>query len=141
MRFLTLLVLFLFTDAADVSLIVALGQHRLAWLIIIAFVQAQVLRRLLGRRRAFYDDSIQCCRQQQMVIYVCPCDADRKRAASFLNKQALLDAHLGTVGGVRADPFALGGAVLRCLALLALPPFLPMKRALFMQPSAACHSQ
>ena len=112
MGFFTLLVLFLLADAANVSLVVALGQNRLARFIIIAFVQTQVLRGLLGRRGAFYDDGIQCGRQQQMIIYICSCDADRKRAASLLNKQALLDAHLGTVGGVRADAFALRVAVL-----------------------------
>ena len=151
MRLLALLVFLLFADAPDVLLVAALRHHLTRWLVVIAFVQTQVLRSLLRGGGAFHDDGIQRRRQQQVVVYVCPCDANRKRAASLLDQQALLDAQLGTVGGVGADPFALRPALgagfgvtlfpFRCLARSALAPFLPMKRALFMQPSAACHSQ
>lgn len=52
--------------------------------------------------------------QQQTVVYVRTCDADRtfdadrNQAASLLNKQALFDAHLGRVSGVKVAPFAFG---------------------------------
>lgn len=108
MRFVSLLVFLLFADAANMSHIAALRQNCLAWRIVIAFVQAQVLRFLLCWHRTLHDDGIERCRQKQMVVYVRAGDADRKWAASLLNKQALLDAHFGTVGGVRADPFAFG---------------------------------
>ena len=64
MRFLALLVLLFLANAPNMRLVTTLGQHRLARFIVVAFVKAQVLRGLLGRHRAFYDDGIQCCRQQ-----------------------------------------------------------------------------
>ncbi len=114
MRFLALFVFFLFADAADMSRIPALRQNRPGRLIIVAFVQTQVLRLLLGRLWAFHDDGIERGRQQQVVVHVRASDADRKWAASLLDQQALLDAQLATVGGVGADAFAFG-PVLGCV--------------------------
>jgi len=107
-RFLALLVFLLFADTADMSQVAALRQDCLAWLVVIAFVQAQVLRFLFRRLWAFHDDGIERGRQQQVVVHVRARDADRKWAASLLDQQALLDAQLATVGGVRADAFAFG---------------------------------
>ena len=110
MRFLSLLVFFLFANAANVSHIAALGQNCLARFIVIAFVQAQVLRFLVCRHRALHDNGVERRCQKQMVVYVGTRDADRKWAASLLNKQALFDAQFGTVSGVRADAFTFGFA-------------------------------
>lgn len=107
---------------------------------IVAFVQAQMLERFLRWLRTFHHDGIQGSRQEQMVVYICACDADSQWAASCVDKQALLDAQLATVGGVRANAFVFW-IVCFWLTRLALAPFLPMKRALLRQPSADCQSQ
>lgn len=108
MGFLTLSILLLFADAANVSRVTALGEDGFRRLIIVAFVQAQMLWRFLRWLRTFHHNGIQGRRQKQVVVYVCACDADSQGAASFFNKQALFDAQLATVGGVRADAFAFG---------------------------------
>ena len=56
---LSLCVSLLLADAADVLLVAALCYDRTRWLVIIALVQTQVLRNLLGRRGALHDDGIQ----------------------------------------------------------------------------------
>jgi len=83
-------------------------RHRLAGGVVIGFVQAQILWRLRARLGPLDHNGIQRCRQQEMIVYVGPGNADSKRAARSLDKQAVLDAQFSTVRGVGADAFGLG---------------------------------
>jgi len=77
---------------------------------ITAFVQAQVLRLVLARLRAFHDDAIQRGRPQQVVFTLAPAmqteSGPPRSSTSRLCHQFLLYAQLATAGGVRADAFA-----------------------------------
>lgn len=130
----TLLVFLFFSNTLDVFDITTLFDNFPCRLIVIALIQAKMLRLFLGGFRTFHHDSIQGRCQKQMVVRIGACYTDSKWTAVFLDKQALLDAQFSTVAGVRADAFAL-------VVRFAFAPFLPMNRALFRHPSADCHSQ
>src|SRR5262245_39874307 len=121
MTLLAAAVQFLFTDAPDVRDVPAgLGRGPAAG-VVVGLVQAEVLP-VLERVGALDHDRLDRGRQQLGVVPVGAFDREPERAAASLDDQALLRAGLASVGRV--------GAL-----------FSPPKRALPMQPSAACQRQ
>ncbi len=116
------LVEFLFADSANVRSVFVLPGRLVARRIVVAFVQAKMLRFGLGRTRPLYDHGFQRSVQQFGVVNVCAGHDDRQRAALPLYQQAAFYAVFRTIRRVRAD-------------------IIPPKRALPIAASAACHSQ
>ena len=104
-------VFFLLADAPDVGGVPAFLSRRLAQGVVESLVQTQILW-LLGPGLGPLDhNGIERGCQQEMVVYVGPGDADSKRAACSLDKQAVLDTGcpqgVAPIGGVRSDAFWL----------------------------------
>src|SRR5215210_8155924 len=120
---LDLQVLVLLTDAPYVGRVAA-SLHRLleGHPLVVALVQAQMLRSSLRWFGAIDYDSVEGGFEQLEVRDVSPGHNHRERAAIGLHKKGALDAHFGSVGGIGA---------------YEVPP----KRALPIAPSAACHSK
>ena len=117
----------------NVGRIAELGAGCFAGRIIVAFVQAQMLRPLGGRLGPFDDDGVERQGKQLSVWRVGSADADCEGPAIAFNQETLLDARLAAVTGVGTDAFALTPLFARPL------PGTP--RALLRQPSAACQCQ
>ncbi len=90
--------------------------------VVIPFVQAQVLRLLLGGRWPRHHYGIKCCIKQLGVVTIRSCYDHRERSTPLFHQQAPLYSILPSVCGV---------------ATHRVPP----KRALPIAASAACHSQ
>lgn len=128
MGFLSCLVSLLFANAANVRNILGVEGGLCASEIVIAFVEAQMLRRDLGWLGTLHNNGIQSASKQTYIRDIGSGNADSKRSAAAFDKQAFLDPCLGAISGVLADA-------------LLLRPFLGMPRALPKQPSAACQCQ
>ena len=148
-RLLARLVFLLLADAPDVRHIARSRHDGLGGGVVIAFVQAQMLRRGPGRGGPLDDDGIQRRLQQLRVGHVGPGDHEAKRAAAALDKQAPLDPLLGAVGRVLADALLgvthplLGGALCGGTAWPGIlrRPLFSAPRALPKAQSADCQLQ
>lgn len=118
----------LFADATHVSDVTVLLDGGFGGRIVVAFVQAQMLRLLLGGLGTLDYDRLQRVGQQLGVVYVGTGKHYRQRAATCFDEQALLGAGLASIGGIGANA-------------LFVRPFLGTPRALPSIQSAACHSQ
>src|SRR5215211_152320 len=116
------LVELLLSNASDVGYVASLLHKLPARTIVVAFIQAQVLRSLLGGSRAIDHDGIERRLQQLEIRHIGSGHNHRERAAIGFHKERSLDAHFGSVSGIGA---------------YEIPP----KRALPIAPSAACHSK
>src|SRR5215218_4984621 len=112
----------LLADGPDVRGVAVALHHLPSWLLIVALVQAQVLRSLLGGFGTLHHDRFYGVLKQLEVCYVGSGYHHRKRTAIGLDQDRAFDAHLGSIRGI--------GAYL-----------VPPKRALPIAPSAACHSK
>src|SRR5215207_756091 len=117
------LVELLFANAPYVGDVVA-GLHSLLERrpFVVAFVEAQVLGRTLGRSRAFDHDGVERGFEQLEVGYVRSGYHHRKRSSVGFDQKGTLHPVFASVGGIGA---------------YEVPP----KRALPIAPSAACHSK
>ena len=126
----------------NVGRIAELGAGRFARRVIVAFVEAQMLRLFGGRRRPINHDGVQRQGKQLGVQRqgkqlgvggVGSADAGREGPAIAFNQDTFLDARLATVTGVGTDALVLTPLFARPL------PGTP--RAFPRQPSAACQCQ
>ena len=117
----------------NVGRIAELGAGRFARRVIVAFVEAQMLRLFGGRRRPINHDGVQRQGKQLGVGGVGSADAGREGPAIAFNQDTFLDARLATVTGVGTDALVLTPLFARPL------PGTP--RAFPRQPSAACQCQ
>src|SRR5215210_128563 len=119
---LSLQVLLLFSDASDMRLVVVALYHFPSRLFIVALVQTQMLRSLLGGLGTLHHDGLQRGFEQLEVGYVRPGYYHRKRSSVGLNQKGALHPILTSISGI---------------GTYEVPP----KRALPIAPSAACHSK
>src|SRR5215210_6829632 len=103
---------------------VAAGVHRfLNYLpLVVALVQAQMLRSFLRRLGTLDDDGVERGREQLEVGNVGSSHDHRKRSSVGVDQEGAFDADFGSIGGIGAHE-------------------VPPKRALPIAPSAACHSK
>jgi hypothetical protein len=99
------------------SHIACLRHDRLGGGVVIALVQAEVLRGLLCGLRTFHHDRFKGGLQQLGIGYVGPRNHEAKRTAAALGKQAPLDPLLGAIRRVFADAL-LGVAHTFCSGLV-----------------------
>src|SRR3954464_9194008 len=119
---LCLQVLLLFSDASDMRLVVVALHHFPSGLFIVALVQAQMLRSLLGGFGTLHHDSIERGFEQLEVGHVRSGYHHRQRPSVGLDEKGALHTILPSIGGIWA---------------YEAPP----KRALPLAPSATCHSR
>src|SRR5215210_562204 len=112
----------LFADAPDVWDVIAFFREFSGGSLVIAFVQAQILRRALGGLWALDHDGIERGFKELEVGYVRPGYHYSQRSSVGLDQKGALHSVLPSIGGI--------GAYL-----------VPPKRALPIAPSAACHSK
>lgn len=77
MRFRSCIVFLFFANALDVFRITPFADDFPCRLVVIAFVQTEMLRRILRWLWSLYHDGIECRRKQQMVVHIGSRDADR----------------------------------------------------------------
>src|SRR5579871_4699472 len=118
----------LFADATHVSDVTVLLDGGFGGRIVVALVQTQMLRLLLGGLGTLDYDRLQRFGQQLGVMHVGTGKHERERTATRFDEQALLGAGLASIGEIGAN--ALFGCT-----LLGTPRALPSMQ------SAACHSQ
>jgi hypothetical protein len=116
------LVEFLFADTPNVRNIVILIRRGASCRIVIALIQAQVLRRIVRRLRPIHNDRLNGLSQQLAVVDVGTGHNHAQRPPVGLDDQTALGAVFRTIRGVGTD-------------------MVPPKRALPIAPSALCHRQ
>src|SRR5215203_1184234 len=115
---LSLRVLLLFSDASDMRLVVVALHHFPSGLFIVALIQAQMLRSLLGGFGTLHHRGF-----EQLEVRYVRCGYHRRQGSSLgLHQKGALHPILPPISGI--------GAYL-----------VPPKRALPIAPSAACHSK
>lgn len=112
----------LFADATDMRDVVVFVHRVLAGWVVIAFVQTEMLGRLLAGKRTLDDDGLNRGVKQLGIMPVGAVHGRTQRSAVALHHQAAFHTGFATVRGVGAA---------------AIPP----NRDLPVAPSAACHSQ
>lgn len=90
--------------------------------IVVARIEAEVLRLILRRFRTFHDDRFDGFFQQLRVMNIRTFDRDPQCSTFLIANYAAFGTVFRPIGGIWAD-------------------FIPPKRALAMAPSALCHSQ
>jgi site-specific DNA recombinase len=110
------------TNRGDVRRVAVIDAGEVAKVVVVGFVEGQVLLEVRFGFRSLQDDGFDGRREELGIRDVRPGDLDRERAAVGLDQEALLHAGLGAISGVGAH---------------ALPP----RRAFPSAQSAACHSQ
>src|SRR3954451_17473209 len=112
----------LLADPADVRHVVPIPHHLPRGLVVVAFVQTQVLRSFFGGLRTLDHDCVKRGGQQLVVAHVRPGNHYSQRSSVGLDQQGAFHPILAPVGGIGARE-------------------VPPNRALPIAPSAACHSQ
>src|SRR5215204_6846552 len=120
--FLALQVLLLFSNASDMRLVVVALHHFPSGLFVVARIQTQMLRSLLGGFGTRHHDGLERGFEQLEVGYVGSGYHHRQRSSVGFDQQRAFDPIFGSIGGI--------GAYL-----------VPPKRALPIATSAACHSK
>src|SRR3954469_21291339 len=106
----------LFANPADVGHVAGVGRCLPAGRVVIALVQAQVLRLLGPGRGAVHDDGLQGGLQQLGIVAVGPVHDHPQRPPLLIHDDAALAAVFTAVGGVAADLVA----AVACLAHAAV---------------------
>src|SRR5215204_7266550 len=119
---LSLRVLLLFCDTSDMRLVVVALHHLPSGLFIVALIQAQTLRSLLGGFGTLHHHGLERGFEQLEVRYVRSGYHRRQRSSVGLHEKGALHPIFPSISGI--------GAYL-----------VPPKRALPIAPSAACHSK
>src|SRR5215210_5119972 len=119
---LSLRVLLLFSDVSDMRLVIVALHHFPSGLFIVALIQAQMLRSLLGGLGTLHHHGVERGFEQLEVRYVRSGYHRRQRSSVGLHEKGALHPILPPISGI--------GAYL-----------VPPKRALPIAPSAACHSK
>src|SRR6267142_677261 len=114
--------LFQLAHSLNVWRVLVLGNHFFAVRVVVCFVQAKMLRVLLGRLRPIHYDGLDGFLQQLVVVDIRTVNDDAERTTLLVDDQATFDTVFPAIRGVAAD---------------CAPP----KRALPIEPSALCHSQ
>src|SRR5918993_662318 len=116
-------VLLLFCDASDMRLVVVALHHFPSGLFVVALIQTQMLRSLLGGFGTLHHHGLQRGFEQLEVGYVRSGYYHRKRSSVGLHQKGALHPILASISGIGAYSLV------------------PPKRALPIAPSAACHSK
>lgn len=122
MSFAATLIQFLFADPPNVRDIVSFHRRGVSRGIVIAFVQTQMLRRVVRWLRPIHNNRLNGLSQQFAVVDVGARHDHAQRSATGLDDHTAFGAVFRTIRGVGTD-------------------MVPPKRALPIAPSALCHRQ